>query len=83
LVNLGIALDKLGECQKALDLYNKALNLVRDNNKEKMIILLNRAITLNNLEEIEKALEDCNFILKFDTKNPLVFITRSYSNCQL
>jgi tetratricopeptide (TPR) repeat protein len=80
---LGITYDKLGQHKKSLDLFNKALEQCKENNSEKMLILLNRAITLNNLEEVEKALLDCNFILKFEKNNPLVFIARSYSNCQL
>ncbi|VVC29343.1 Tetratricopeptide repeat,Armadillo-like helical,Armadillo-type fold,Tetratricopeptide repeat- [Cinara cedri] len=74
---------KSGDWLKALQCYTSALNLLKENNREKSILYKNRAAVYNKLCEFENAIRDCSASLDIVANDPKALFRRCCAYEQL
>lgn len=74
---------KSGNWLNALQCYTSALNLLKENNREKSILYKNRAAVYNKLGEFENAIRDCNLSLDISVNDPKALFRRCFAYEQL
>lgn len=79
----GNAAFKIGDWLKALECYTSALDLLKENNRDKSILFKNRAAVYNKLGEFENAIQDCSASLNIVVDDPKALFRRCYAYEQL
>lgn len=74
---------KTGEWLKALQCYSSALDLLKENNRDKSILFKNRAAVYNKLGEFENVIGDCTASLNIVANDPKALFRRCCAYEQL
>lgn len=74
---------KNGDWLRALECYSNALDLLKENNREKSILYKNRAAVYNKLGEFKNAICDCSASLNIVADDPKALFRRCYAYEQL
>lgn len=79
----GNAAFKTGEWLNALQSYTSALNLLKENNRDKSILYKNRAAVYSKLGEFENVIRDCSASLDIVANDPKALFRRCCAYEQL